>query len=274
MRYKLQIQYDGTNYSGWQRQGHGLSVQEILEECLFKLSGEKTEVIGSGRTDAGVHALGQVAHFDLNGKQFSEQTMVRALNYYLCEFNRTRIKKIRSLVVGEFGNSYSRYGSFPEQDIIVRSCDHVDGEFHARFSSKMRHYKYIIVNDGLPMVLWYNRAWYVREPLDVASMSAACELLVGQHDFSSFRDSQCQAPSPIKTIRDCGIHRNGCIISFEIAAKSFLHHMVRNIIGTLRDVGSRETTLEKFKEILQSRDRRRAGINAPAQGLYLMGIDY
>ncbi|MDR1425457.1 MAG: tRNA pseudouridine(38-40) synthase TruA [Rickettsiales bacterium] len=274
MRYRLRIEYDGTNYSGWQKQGHGLSIQEILEECLFKLSGEKNEVVGSGRTDAGVHALAQVAHFDLNGKQFPETTIVQALNYYLCEFSRVRAKRIKNLIIGELGNFYRKYAPLLKQDIIVKDCKLVENDFHARFSSKMRYYRYLLLNTKQPSILWSNRAWHVKEPLDLAPMQIACSMLVGQHDFSSFRDSQCQALSPVKTINSCEIHRNGDIISLEIAAKSFLHHMVRNIVGTLKDVGSHRTDPDRFKSILESQNRKKAGVNAPAHGLYFVRVDY
>ncbi|MDR1495054.1 MAG: tRNA pseudouridine synthase A [Rickettsiales bacterium] len=274
MRYRLLIEYDGTNYSGWQRQGHGLSVQDVIEKSLLRLSGEMTEVVGSGRTDAGVHALGQVAHFDLTERQFPEITVIQALNYYLCEFSRVRTKKIRSLIRDEFGDLYRRYGSFSEQDIVIRDCKFVTSDFHARFSSKMRYYKYIIINGKQTSALWQNRAWHIREPLDVDSMQTACQLLVGSHDFSSFRDSQCQALSPVKTIKDCRIYRDDDLVYLEVAAKSFLHHMVRNIVGTLAGVGSHRTNIDEFNSILESKNRRRAGVNAPAHGLYLVRVDY
>ncbi|MDR3078714.1 MAG: tRNA pseudouridine(38-40) synthase TruA [Rickettsiales bacterium] len=274
MRYRLCIEYDGSNYSGWQRQGHGLSIQEAIEESILKFSGERVELVGSGRTDAGVHALGQVAHFDLVRGQFSTPTIVQALNYYLCEFSRARSGRMGSLIRREFGDFYRRYGSLSGQDIVIKSCEEVDDGFHARFSSRMRYYKYILVNTKSASALWYARAWHVREPLDLGPMQTACQLLLGSHDFSSFRDSQCQAPSPVKTLRSCTVHRNGDLISIEMAAKSFLHHMVRNIVGTLKDVGSHRTSIEEFRAIIESKDRRRAGVNAPAQGLYFIGVDY
>ncbi|GHU27174.1 tRNA pseudouridine synthase A [Bacilli bacterium] len=274
MRYKLCVEYDGTNYSGWQKQGHGLSLQEVMEDCIFKLSGEKVNVVGSGRTDAGVHALGQVIHFDLN-KQLTESTIVEGLNYYLCEWNRIKIKRLQKLIITEFGSFYRSYGVLSEQDIVIKSCEVVDDNFHARFSSKMRHYKYIIINSKAPLALWRNRAWHVPLPiLDVDRMHEASQLLIGLHDFSSFRDSQCQAPSPFKTISNCSVRRKNDIITFEISAKSFLHHMIRNIIGTLKGVGKYEITPHEFRNILESKNRQRAGVNAPACGLYFVGVDY
>ncbi|MDR2077506.1 MAG: tRNA pseudouridine(38-40) synthase TruA [Rickettsiales bacterium] len=275
MRYKLCIEYDGTNYSGWQKQKQGISVQSVIEECIFELSGERVELVGSSRTDAGVHALGQIAHFDLDKKHYPETVVVQALNYYLCRINRIRIKKLQRLIEGEFGESYRRYGLPAEQDIVIKSCSIVDGEFHARFSSKMRHYRYIIKNTGSPLAIWQNRAWWVSDELDIDSMAETCQILLGLHDFSSFRDSQCQAPSPMKTISSCRIYSaEKDLIIFDISAKSFLHHMVRNIIGTLRDVGRRKIGTSDFKDILESKDRKKAGVNAPACGLYFIGVDY
>ncbi|MDR2778540.1 MAG: tRNA pseudouridine(38-40) synthase TruA [Rickettsiales bacterium] len=275
MRYRLSIEYDGTNYSGWQRQGQGLSIQEVIEDCIFELSGERVELVGSGRTDAGVHALGQVAHFDLKKNRYDGAVVVQALNYYLCKLNRTRIRRLQKLIVGEFGRFYRRYGLPSEQDIVIRSCDVVGDDFHARFSSKMRHYRYVIKNTRSPLAIWRNRVWQVSSALDVDYITAACRILVGLHDFSSFRDSQCQALSPLKTISDCKIYRiEDDLVIFDVSARSFLHHMVRNIIGTLKDVGRHRIDIDEFRDILESGDRKRAGVNAPACGLYFVGVDY
>lgn len=274
MRYRIDIEYDGTNYVGWQKQIHGLSIQEVIESCIFKLSGEKVELFGSGRTDAGVHALNQVAHFDLNKKKFSEQTIIEGLNYYLFRYNIDKINIFRRVINSKFGDFYKNYIPIPEQDIIIKFCNVVNSDFHARFSSRMRYYKYIIMNTKSPLALWRNRAWHIREKLELEPMQKACNLLLGKHDFSSFRDSQCQAFSPLKTINSCKIYREDDRIILEVSAKSFLHHMIRNIIGTLKDVGTGKIDLKKFDDILNSKNRQNAGINAPACGLYLVKIDY
>lgn len=274
MRYRIDIEYDGTNYAGWQKQTHSLSIQNVIESCISNLSGEKVELFGSGRTDAGVHALNQVAHFDLKKKQFSETTIVEGLNYYLLRYNIEKINTFKRTINSKFGDFYKNYIPISEQDIIIKSCRVVNNDFHARFSSKMRYYKYIIMNTKVPLALWRNRAWHVREKLELEPMQKVCSLLIGKHDFSSFRDSQCQSSSPLKTINSCKIYREDDRIILEVSAKSFLHHMIRNIIGTLKDVGTGKIDLEKFVAILKSKNRQNAGINAPACGLYLVKIDY
>lgn len=273
MRYKIELEYDGTNYSGWQKQGHGLSIQEIIEDSVAKLSGQNTEVIGSGRTDAGVHAISQIAHFDLD-KKISKTTIVNGLNYYLGLHNRLLISNFSEAIYEKYGNFYSNY-KFPSgQGIIVKSCEIVDENFHARFSSKMRHYRYIIINRMAPLGLMRNRAWHIIKKLNVDLMCEACQVLIGKHDFSSFRDSQCQALSPIKTMDDCRVYREGDKVIFDFSAKSFLHHMIRNIVGTLKDVGIEKISVDRFHEILEAKDRKAAGMNAPAYGLYFLGVDY
>lgn len=274
MRYRIDIEYDGTNYAGWQKQGHSLSIQDVLEECVLKLANEKVEVVGSGRTDAGVHAFNQVAHFDLKNRQFSENTVKEGLNYYLLRHNLDKINKFKQILMENFGDFHKNYEPLTEQDIVIKSCKIVGDDFHARFSSKMRHYRYVISNRNPPLALNRKRAWHIREKLDLKPMQEACKLLLGKHDFSSFRDSQCQAPNPVKTISACEIHAIEDNIILDVSAKSFLHHMIRNIIGTLKDVGLGRISVDDFGKILEAKDRQKAGVNAPPWGLYLFTIDY
>lgn len=273
MRYKIDIEYDGTNYSGWQKQGQGLSIQEIIEDSITKLSGQNTEVTGCGRTDAGVHAISQIAHFDLD-KKIAETTIVNGLNYYLGLHNRSLISKFMEIITDKYSNFYSNFKLLNGQDIIIKSCEIVDESFHARFSSKIRYYQYIIINRTAPLSLMKNRAWHVIKNLDVDLMNKASQILIGKHDFSSFRDSQCQALSPIKTMNSCEVVRNNDRLIFNFSAKSFLHHMIRNIVGTLKDVGTGKISINEFKKILEAKDRRAAGMNAPACGLYFLGAKY
>ncbi len=246
MRYKLTIEYDGTNYCGFQKQFDILekSVEEVLEDAVFKLAQEKVKIIASGRTDAGVHALGQVVHFDLS-KNLPDYKMVLGLNSYL-------------------------HGT----DVVAIACESVDENFHARFNSKMRHYSYKIVNRIAPLTLQKHYAWQVSRQLDLGAMITAAQFLIGEHDFSSFRDSQCQGKSPVKTISKIEISQSGSEILVKVSAKSFLHHMVRNIVGTLVWVGSGKLTALDVKKILEAKDRTKSGPNAPACGLYFLGVDY
>jgi tRNA pseudouridine38-40 synthase len=268
VKYKIIIEYDGTNYAGWQRQKNKVTIQEVIEECIFKLSGEVTEVFVSGRTDSGVHALNQVAHFELV-KEYEENTIVGALNFYLIGRNAELVREWQKKNNDFFMKPFLR------QDIVIKDCSIVDDDFHARFSSKMRHYKYIILNRKEASALWQNRAWHIRKKLNIEKMQEAGNILLGNHDFSSFRDSQCQAKSPIKTLSNCSISGiDDDLIVFEFSAKSFLHHMIRNIVGTLRDVGSGRISVEEFRNIFEAIDRKKAGEMADACGLYLVKIDY
>ncbi len=246
MFFKLTIEYAGTNYCGFQKQ-FGLqqkSVEEALEAAIHKLSQEQPKIFASGRTDAGVHALGQVIHFNLN-KKFTPYKIQMGLNNYL-----------------------------REEDISVLSCEEVDENFHSRFDAKMRHYRYRIINRKAPLTIEKNRAWHVAQKLDVEEMKKAAEFLIGEHDFSSFRDAECQAKSPIRTVKKITIEKFGEEILFEISAKSFLHHMVRNIVGTLVWIGSGKLFAAEIKKILEVQDRTKSGPNAPACGLYFLKVDY
>jgi tRNA pseudouridine38-40 synthase len=245
-RYKLTIEYDGTSYCGLQRQFDiaQKSIEEVLEKAIFLLTREEIKVSSSGRTDAGVHALGQVVHFD-SSKKFSAYRMVMGLNNYL-----------------------------RDEDVSVLACELVDENFHARFGAKKRHYLYKIINRPGLLSLERNRAWHVKKNLDILAMKKASEYLIGEHDFSSFRDAECQANSPIKTLEKIEILQNGEEIILHFSAKSFLHHMVRNIVGTLVYVGMGKFSADDVKIILEAKNRQKSGPNAPACGLYFVKTDY
>lgn len=243
-RYKLIIEYDGTSYIGWQKQKIGASVQEVVEKAISGISGESVELVASGRTDAGVHALAQVAHFDLVRAKSAFRMLV-GLNHYLRGTN-----------------------------VAVIKCEQVNNDFHSRFSARLRHYQYRIISRTAPLTLNKNRAWHIPHLLDFPAMEKAARHLIGQHDFSSFRDAECQAQSPIKTIENIVLFKEGDSIKINISAKSFLHHMVRNIVGTLVFVGRGKLKVEDMKIILEAKDRKKSGPNAPAGGLYFLGVDY
>lgn len=241
-RYKINIEYDGTDLIGWQENRQGPSVQSCLQDAIFKFCGEKVVVYGAGRTDAGVHAINMVAHFDLDKEQ-SPETVMRAMNFYLVD-----------------------------KPVSVLNCEKVDDDFHARFSCKKRHYKYIVLNRNAPVVLQKNRVWWVPQKLDIEKMKVAAQKLIGKHDFTSFRSIQCQSKSPIKTLDSCTITKNGDEIIFEFSARSFLHHQVRNMVGTLVEIGIGKNL--DIDEIFDAKDRSAAGVNAPASGLYFVCADY
>jgi tRNA pseudouridine38-40 synthase len=244
MKYKITIEYDGTNLVGWQKQPNQLSVQESIENAIYSLSQEKVEVIGAGRTDAGVHATGQVAHFDLQ-KEFPENNIRAGINFYLTE-----------------------------KPIVILNAKKVDDDFHARFSAQKRYYKYALLNRSSPAVLDKNRVWHMPMPLDIYEMERAADFLLGNHDFSSFRSSECQAKNPVKTLDEVDIEQYEDFIFFHVSAKSFLHNMVRNIVGTLVDVGTGKIKADDIPKILAAKDRTKAGQTAPACGLYFEGVDY
>ena len=245
-RYKVSVEYDGTNYSGFQKQKNIQlkTIEGVLEKSIYFFSNQKVKICASGRTDAGVHALCQTIHFDLN-KKYSNYTVIMALNYYL-----------------------------RGEDVVVIDCELVDNSFNARLSSKMRYYRYIIINRKYPLTLDKKRAWHIAKELDINLMNEAKLFLIGKHDFSSFRDSQCQSKSAVKTINDILITKKDHQIYIDVSAKSFLHHMVRNIVGTLILVGQKKIDAIKVKEILAMKDRTKSGANAPAHGLYFLKTDY
>jgi len=243
-RYKLTLEYDGTPFVGWQVQENGLSVQGRLAEAIKAFSGEETLPRGAGRTDAGVHALGQVAHFDL-AKDWPAWKVCDALN-----------AQVR-----------------PEP-ISVLACELAAGDFDARFSAQTRHYLYRIVNRRSPLALDRDRAWHVMHSLDASAMHDAAQILVGHHDFTTFRSSECQAASPVKTLDRLAVTREGDEIRIEASARSFLHNQVRSMVGSLKLVGEGKWAASDLEKALQACTRGACGPVAPPRGLYLVRVDY
>jgi tRNA pseudouridine38-40 synthase len=243
-RYRLTLEYDGGPFRGWQRQSDGGSVQQALEDAVRGFCGEDVQVVAAGRTDAGVHASGQVAHLDL-ARSVTPETLRNALNHHL----RPR-------------------------PIVVLAAAVVPDDFHARFSAKARHYLYRIVNRRAPLALEAGRAWQVPIPLDAEVMHEAAQRLIGRHDFTSFRSALCQAKSPVKTLDRLTIRRLGDRLEITALARSFLHHQVRNMVGTLKLIGEGRFPVSHVEAVLAARDRAAAGPTAPACGLYLMRVDY
>jgi tRNA pseudouridine38-40 synthase len=244
MRYRLTIEYDGGPFSGWQRQENGPSVQGALEEAIFRLSGERVTVTGAGRTDSGVHAFGQVAHFDLE-KEFAPDKVRDALNYHL-----------------------------KPAPAAVLEASLADADFHARFSAKARHYLYRIICRRAPLVLERGHAWHLSRDLDAEAMHLAAQSLVGAHDFTTFRAAECQAKSPLKTLDVLDVSQLADEIQIRASARSFLHHQVRSMVGSLKLVGEGKWHPREMKRALEAKDRTACGPVAPAEGLYLVKVDY
>ena len=243
-RYKLTIEYDGTPFVGWQAQDNGPSVQGVLTDAIAAFAGERVAVQGAGRTDAGVHALGQVAHVDL-AEVWGVNTVRDAINFHL-----------------------------RPQPIAVLAAEQVAADFDARFSAIKRHYLYRIVNRRADLTLEQNRAWRVPRPLDSAAMHAAAQKLVGRHDFTTFRSAECQANSPIKTLDRLDVARDGDELRITAAARSFLQHQVRSMVGSLVHVGDGKWTADDLAAALAARDRTACGQVAPPHGLYLARVEY
>lgn len=243
-RYKLTLEYDGTNLVGWQRQKDDLSVQSLLEEAVHAFTGETVTATASGRTDAGVHARGQVAHIDLS-KQRQAERVLRALNAHL-----------------------------KDKPVSVLKVEEVPDSFHARFSAVSRSYEYRMIVRPAPLTLDRNRAWWYHSPLKVQEMRKAATYLLGTHDFSTFRASECQAKSPVKTLDFLEIEQKDETIFFYVKSRSFLHHQVRNIVGSLKLVGTGKWLPQDLKDALEARDRRCGGPTAPACGLTFMAAHY
>lgn len=254
-RYKLIIEYDGSGYAGWQTQPGQPSIQEALETAVLKFSGVKTEVAGAGRTDAGVHATAQVAHVDLP-RETDPFKVMQGINYYL--FN-------------EGGDIPA--APIPNRIAVLRAEPAPD-DFHARFSAKRRHYVYRIINRRSRLGLEAGRAWHVIEPLDAEKMHKAAQYLLGNHNFTSFRDSECQAKSPVKTLDKLDVKRIGEEVRITTNARSFLHHQVRIMAGTLALVGKGKWKPEDVRAALKAADRTKSGPTAPPEGLYLVGVEY
>jgi tRNA pseudouridine38-40 synthase len=243
-RYKLTIEYDGTPFVGWQAQDNGPSVQGVLIGAIAAFTGERVAVSGAGRTDAGVHALGQVAHVDLT-KEWDTDTVRDAINFHL-----------------------------RPQPVAVLAAERVGADFQARFSARKRHYLYRIVNRRADLTLEQNRAWRVPRPLDAAAMHDAAQLLIGRHDFTTFRAAECQAKSPVKTLDRLDVTRDGDDVRIAASARSFLHHQVRSMVGSLVHVGDGKWRAADLANALAARDRTACGQVAPPHGLYLVRVEY
>lgn len=243
-RYKLTLEYDGTPFCGWQRQANGRSVQQAVEEAIGRFAGEAVTIRGAGRTDTGVHAKAQVAHVDL-ARAWTPNTLREALNAQLR----------------------------PEPVAVLRA-EEAAADFDARFSATSREYLYRIVNRRAPLTLEAGRAWLVKRRLDAERMHEAAQRLVGRHDFSTFRDSECQATSPMRTLERLDVTRESAEILVRARALSFLHRQVRSMVGSLEHVGSGRWTADDLAAALDARDRARCGMVAPAAGLYLVAVEY
>ena len=241
--YKITVEYEGTNFVGWQQQSNGISIQSSLQDCVFKLSGEKVVVFGAGRTDAGVHAYGQVASFAIS-KKFSTDVIRDGLNQHL-----------RPLMIS------------------VLKAEEVDNNFHARFSAKKRWYVYKIINRRSPLTIEANRAWCVHKILDKKKLKNEATSFIGKHDLNAFRSAHCQSKSSIRTIDDIIIKVKNETIHIEVVAKSFLHSQVRIMVGTLVDI-AKGNIAKTIKEIITDKKREGAGQTAPSSGLYLKKVEY
>lgn len=243
-RFRLTLEYDGGPFVGWQRQDNGISIQQALEEAVLATVQEECMVYGAGRTDAGVHALGQVAHVDI-AKPIEPNRLMAAINFHL-----------------------------KPNPIAVTACEIAADDFHARFSATGRAYLYRIVNRRAPLTVDRGHAWLLSVPLDAGAMHAAAQRLIGRHDFTSFRASLCQAQSPVKTLDRLDVMRQGEEIQVIAEARSFLHHQVRNMVGTLRLVGEGKWSADDVTAALEAHDRSASGPTAPPDGLYLTRVTY
>tara|TARA_B110000014_G_C20070942_1_gene558532 strand:+ start:186 stop:923 length:738 start_codon:yes stop_codon:yes gene_type:complete len=243
-RYKIKIEYDGTDFVGWQFQKNGLSIQEVLQKALFRLSNEKVIVMGAGRTDAGVHALEQTAHFDLK-KKIEIKKFLPSLNHHI--------------------------GRKP---ITILNIAKTTKDFHSRFSAKKRTYQYVIINRQSPLALYKNKAWHIRKKLNLKTMKKGMKLLLGTHNFSTFRSSSCSAKSPVKTMKNISVKQNKDKIIIKFISKSFLQNQVRSMVGCIKYLGEGKWNIKDFKKAFKSESRLKCAPPAPACGLYLKEIKY
>jgi tRNA pseudouridine38-40 synthase len=243
-RWKLTIEYDGGGFCGWQRQATEPSVQQTIEEAIQKFSDETVTIHGSGRTDSGVHAKAQAAHFDLE-KITTPEVIRDALNFY--------IRPQRAVILG---------------------VEQVADDFHARFSAKNRSYRYQIINRRPPLALDADHAWHIIKPLDIKPMQQAADLLIGTHDFSTFRAKDCQSKSPVKTLEKLDVTQTGDSIFIDTTARSYLYHQVRNMVGTLMMVGTGQWSQDDFRAAFAAKDRAKGGPTAPPQGLFFWQVKY
>ncbi|MDD5474955.1 MAG: tRNA pseudouridine(38-40) synthase TruA [Syntrophales bacterium] len=240
---RIIVEYEGTSYLGWQRQAGGVTIQGLLEAAAGKILQEEIRLIGSGRTDAGVHALNQVANFK-TGSSLPTLNILRGMNSLL------------------------------PFDIAVRAIEEVDESFHSRFNAISKEYHYLIYNSPVRSPLNHNRSWHIPDPLDMNIMNEAAEFIRGSNDFGAFRSTGSCTSSAVRTVTRAGFAREGDLVTFEIEADGFLRHMVRSIVGTLVTVGRGRATPDGFRSILESRDRKLAGMTAPPGGLFLMNVRY
>jgi tRNA pseudouridine38-40 synthase len=248
-RFRLTVEYDGRAFMGWQHQAHGPSVQGALETAIERICQLRATVHGAGRTDAGVHALAMPAHVDLE-KDITPFKLHEALNWHL------------------------RQSEVSAGPVAILACEEAPADWHARFSALSRAYEYRIINRRAPLALERGLAWHVIPKLDSGAMHEAAQLLIGKHDFTTFRSVQCQAQSPVRTLDRLDVSRYGSEIVIEAQARSFLHHQVRSMVGCLKMVGEGKWTARRLQKALEARDRAALGLNAPPEGLYFVGADY
>jgi tRNA pseudouridine38-40 synthase len=243
-RWKITLEYDGTPFDGWQTQPNGNGVQDYVERALAAFNPEHPKTIVAGRTDAGVHAMGQVIHADLE-RDIGAEKLCDALNAHL-----------------------------RPHPIVALKAEAVPQDFSARFGAKQRYYRYIVLQRTSPPALLINRVWYMPHPLDLAAMQTAARDLLGPHDFTSFRSAACQAKNPTRTLKDFTVTQHDDEVWFECSARAFLHHQVRNMVGTLVEIGRGIRPVDDIPRIFVAQARAAAGITAPAGGLYFMRVDY
>jgi tRNA pseudouridine38-40 synthase len=243
-RFALTVEFDGRPFMGWQRQDHGPSVQQAIEDAAFAVTGERVAVHAAGRTDAGVHGLGMRAHLDI-------------------------AKPLTAFRLGEALNALLR-----PNPVAILDCTEVPDDFHARFSCLARHYEYRIITRRAPLTWENGLAWRIPQPLDAEAMHEAAQLLVGRHDFTTFRAVHCQSASPVKSLDRLDVVRDGERLSIYASARSFLHHQVRSMVGCLALVGQGKWTAADLRDALEARDRARLGLNAPPDGLFFVRADY